>query len=416
MKSIASSLYPFRSFVVFVALAGCGNATQSLQTFPPSTSRTHLSNIGHRAASVRHPALVETLLHSFGKRADGVEPVGGLAYSNGKLYGTTSQGGSRRCVDYPMTGCGVVFSMTPSGHETVLYSFMGPKADGQSPLTDLIIVNGTFYGTTYYGGPDGAGTVFSVTPSGEEAVLHGFTGPPDGDLPGGLLNVKGTIYGTTGGGGAGEGTVYTITPSGSETVIYSFRAHKLHGEAPGTGPLLRLAGKFYGTTNEGGAYGMGGVFSLNTSGHEKLLHSFQGGSTDGAGAASGLVDANGTFYGTTTFGGASGDGTVYSITPSGAETILHSFTGTPDGSLPTSPLLNVNGTLYGTTFGGGTAGDGTVFSITPSGTETVLYSFVGSPNDGESPFSDLTYLRGRLYGTTERGGRHNKGTVFSITL
>jgi uncharacterized repeat protein (TIGR03803 family) len=310
--------------------------------------------------------------------------------------------------------------MTPSGRETVLYSFMGPKADGESPLADLINVNGILYGTTQYGGPINAGTVFSVTPSGEETVLHGFTGPPDGDLPGGLLNVKGAIYGTTGGGGAGSkgdgGTVYTVTPSGNETVIYSFPARKLHGANPGDGALIRLAGKLYGTTNEGGAYGMGGVFSLNASDHEKLLHSFQGGSTDGAGSASGLVDVNGTLYGTTTFGGASGDGTVYSITPSGTETILHSFTNNPDGSLPTKPLLNVNGTLYGTTFAGGTYGDGTVFSITTSGTESVLYSFMGSPNDGESPFSGLTYLRSRLYGTTKAGGTHDKGTVFSITL
>ncbi len=100
---------------------------------------------------------------------------------------------------------------------------------------------------------------------------------------------------------------------------------------------------------------------------------------------------------------------------------MHAFTGNPDGAVPRS-LLNVNGTLYGTTVDGGTANYGTVYSITPSGTETVLYSFKGPPDDGTFP-ADLTYVNGKLYGTTAHGGTFCTtascilgGTVFSMTL
>ena len=119
---------------------------------------------------------------------------------------------------------------------------------------------------------------------------------------------------------------------------------------------------------------------------------------------------------------APGCGTVFSITPSGTETILHAFTGNPDGSAAPWPLLNVNGTLYGTTEYGGATNNGTIYSITPSGTETVPYSFKGPP-DGAFPASDLTYVNGTLYGTTAHGGTFCAtascilgGTVFSITL
>jgi uncharacterized repeat protein (TIGR03803 family) len=134
----------------------------------------------------------------------------------------------------------------------------------------------------------------------------------------------------------------------------------------------------------------------------------------------GLIDVSGTLYGTTTGGGATGEGTVFAITPSGTETVLHSFGATQDdGANPYAGLLNVNGTLYGTTAYGGVEGCGsnncgTVFSITPSGTETVLHSFGFHTRDGRSPYSALVSVNGRLYGTTYQGGA-GYGTVFSVT-
>jgi uncharacterized repeat protein (TIGR03803 family) len=302
----------------------------------------------------------------------------------------------------------------------------------------MIVRNGAFYGTTPFLGGGcrhstyGCGTVFSITPSGHETVLHRFTGSPDGSTPGVLHNVNGTLYGTTSGGGShvsvnctlGCGTVFTITPSGKEKVLYSFR-----GGTDGVGPIggvIDVNGTLYGTTL--GQYGgsNGTVFSVTPGGKEKVLYSFGAHGNDGT-DPSGLVDVNGTLYGSTTLGGSnvgfcasSGCGTVFSITPSGKETVLHSFSG-GDGADPEAALLNVNGTLYGTTSEGGAYGLGTVFRITLSGHETVLYSFKGYGQDGENPYSGVIDVNGTLYGTTERGGGNvcygkGCGTVFSIAL
>jgi uncharacterized repeat protein (TIGR03803 family) len=206
----------------------------------------------------------------------------------------------------------------------------------------------------------------------------------------------------------------------TETVLYSFRGYPYDGAVPWSG-LTYFKGTFYGTTIVGGVYecssgvaGCGTAYSITPSGTETVLHSFKGGK-DGDSPYARLIVRNGTLYGTTSGFHSSSYGTVFSITPSGHETVLYGFTGSPDGSYPEARLLNVNGTLYGTTEDGGAYGsnDGTVFSITPGGKEKVLHSF-GNGTDGASP-SDLSYFKGTLYGTTYNGGAYNNGTVFSIT-
>ena len=121
-----------------------------------------------------------------------------------------------------------------------------------------------------------------------------------------------------------------------------------------------------------------------------------------------LIDVGGTFYGTTEEGGKSAFGTVFSITPSGDETILYSFT---TSSNPGGSLLNVGGTLYGTTFLGGSAAVGTLFSLSAHG-EQVVYSFTGEPNAAD-PTTGVIKLGGSLYGTASGGLGY--GTVFSIS-
>jgi uncharacterized repeat protein (TIGR03803 family) len=290
---------------------------------------------------------------------------------NGTLYGTTSSVDETR----PQENYGTVFSITPSGHETVLHRFAG-SPDGSYPEARLLYVNGAFYGTTTEGGSKGVGTVFSITPGGKEKVLYSFRGGTDGAFPAaGLSDVKGTLYGTTNGGGASSTNYYCSS-----------------------------------------AFGCGTVFSITPSGKEKVLHSF-GNGTDGIEPQGGLVEVRGTLYGVTSAGGTcgrAGCGTVFTITPSGKEKVLFSFNGS-DGSGPTATVLNANGTLYGTTNSGGAHGLGTVFSITLSGYETALYSFGGGEQDGAYPYSGLSYVNGTLYGTTSIGAAHNDGTVFSIT-
>jgi uncharacterized repeat protein (TIGR03803 family) len=138
------------------------------------------------------------------------------------------------------------------------------------------------------------------------------------------------------------------------------------------------------------------------------------GQPDGGNPWSGLVDAGGTLYGTTSVGGANNLGAVFSVTPSGVENVIYSFAGS-DGQYPFGSLIDVNGTLYGTTVDGGQYGRGEVFSVTTSGTEHVVYSFQGTP-DGQAPYANLLDYNGALYGTTSQGGAQGYGTVFKLPI
>src|ERR1700729_173621 len=220
----------------------------------------------------------------------------------------------------------------PSHRYDVLYSFKGGSSDGDFPFAGLINVKGRLYGTTYSGGANGDGTVFSITQSGKETVLYSFgAGSNDGIYPlASLINVKDTLYSTTYEGGSNDdGTVFAITRSGKETVPHTFGFTK-DGSGPRAG-LLNVKGALYGTTYRGGRNGGGTVFSITTSGKETVLHSFKGGSRDGEYPNAGLIDVGGTLYGTTYGGGAYDDGTVFSIATSGKATVLPSFGMTGDG-------------------------------------------------------------------------------------
>ena len=249
-------------------------------------------------------------------------------------------------------------------------------------------------------------------------VVYSFRYTHEGGRPtGSLIDVNGTLYGTTlfGGGGAcsifggtGCGTVYRLDPtSGSKKTLYSFRGGSSDGAYP-VGGLIDVNGTLYGTTTYGGGgcgnYGCGTVYSISTTGTETMLHSFDDAS-DGQWPFASLIDVNGTIYGTTELGGqGSCDcGTVYSISTSGSEKILYSFGAKPDAQYPAAGLIDVKGTLYGTTLVGGASGFGTVYSITTTATEKVLHSFGNSP-DGARPTAGLIDVNGTLYGTTTTGG------------
>src|SRR5580700_3287623 len=238
-----------------------------------------------------------------------------------------------------------------------------------------------------------------------------------------LIDVKGTLYGTTVDGGAytNGGTVFSIKPTGKhEQVLHSF-GNGSDGISPAAG-LLNVNGTLYGTTRVGGTYGYGTVFSISTTGTEHVLYSFAG-EPDGALPDAGLIDVKGTLYGATANGGSSncmgGCGTVFSISTTGTEHVLYRFLAGTDGWIPAVSLLDVKGTLYGTTqAGGGHNNPGTVFSVSRTGTEQVLYRF-GVGSDGDRPLSSLINVHGTLYGTTVAGGAYGTatgtgGTVFSI--
>jgi len=257
-------------------------------------------------------------------------------------------------------------------------------------------------------------------------ILHTFKGI-DGARPQAslILDAKGNLYGTTEEGGTfGLGTVFRLDATGRERVLHSFSGTGGDGAYPWARVIRDSVGTLYGTTWKGGAYGYGTVFKLNKSGTETILYAFTGGA-DGASPFSGLVrDTAGNLYGTTSAGGDFGYGTIFKVNTGGAETVLHSFAGPrTDGQSPMADLLrDATGNLFGTTFYGGTYGPGTVFEVDTAGTETVLYSFMGSP-DGGYPYAGLVLDEaGNFYGTTLWGGTSGSvcpgnsscGTVFTL--
>jgi uncharacterized repeat protein (TIGR03803 family) len=395
-----------------------------------------------------YASIGESIFYSFSGRGgisgstDGADPQAGLIQaSDGNFYGTTAEGGTGGIA-------GTVFQITDQGVETVLHSFTGmvnfSGPDGVTPQSTLIYGgDGNLYGTTEYGGSNGAGTVFVVTPAGAVSVLYAFGGNSgindvrDGENPGkGLMKGRdGNLYGVTQNGGAyNYGTIFRITTGGAETVLYSFGASTSDGLQPYAVLFEDNEGNLYGTTNAGGAYHSGTVFKF-AAGVESLLHSFSGGSgiagltDDGASPVSALIQgSDGNFYGTTGAGGAYHAGTVFRITPAGAQTVLYSFFGnygaldSDDGAGPVAALvLAGDGNFYGTTGQGGAYSAGTVFKVTPTGVETVLHSFSGSTGvaavrDGEFPGAGQLILGmdGNYYGTTTQGGAYPEGAIYRL--
>jgi uncharacterized repeat protein (TIGR03803 family) len=263
-----------------------------------------------------------TTLYSFcvqANCADGNEPLTTLIQaSNGNFYGTTLT---------------TIFEITPSGKLTTIYTFCTKAGcpDGTQPVGGLVQgSNGNLYGTTAYGGTstacsNGCGTVFEVTPAGKLTTLYGFcaeTNCADGETPETTLlqGTNGNFYGTTETGGSKfGGTVFEITSAGKLTTLYNFcsQSNCPDGENPYDGPLTQAAdGNFYGTTTAGGAELSGGtIFKMTPAGRLTTLYSFcsQSDCTDGYSPTSLLQDTSGTFYGTTLYGGANGEGSVFSL-------------------------------------------------------------------------------------------------------
>jgi uncharacterized repeat protein (TIGR03803 family) len=321
---------------------------------------------------------------------DGMYPQAPLVLSSsGTLYGTAVNGGTPeggKCFH----GCGSVFSLDSTGKETNLHAFSG-GTDGRNPTAGLLLNtnSGALYGTTEFGGyapcasdVGGCGTVFRLQ-DGKEKILHAFTGGNDGlYASGGIIRDKqGNFYGVTAlGGPAGYGTVYRITPAGQETVLYSFTGGA-DGDSPSGTLVIDDEGNLYGETYGGGNLsdcenGCGVLFKVEQTGKETVLYTFTG-AADGKYPQGGLVrDKHGNLYGTAMNGGSTncsdGCGTVFRSDKSGI-TILHGFTGANDGAYPMGGvILDEAGDLYGTAYEGGDTscstnhlGCGVVFEIVP---------------------------------------------------
>src|ERR1039457_4288243 len=353
----------------------------------------------------------EIVLHSFAPHPPkGSFPFAGVIRdSAGNLYGTTNHGGA--------ANAGVVYKVDTAGRQTVLCSF-GGGADGSYPSGVIGDSAGNFYGTTYEGGTPGGGTVYELDAAGHKTVLYSFTAAADGFGPsGGLIRDSGgNLYGTTGLGGTAEtGVVFELDTTGHFTVLYTFTGGA-DGDSPSSGVIRDSAGNFYGTTSRGGASGQGVVYKLDTARHETALYSCRGGVVDGGSPQNSLTsDSAGNLYGTTYSGGAANMGVVYKLDTAGQETVLHSFRGGADGGTPEAGVIRDSaGNLYGTASIGGKGGVGTVYQLDASGQETVLYSFPGVA-DGAFPYAGaIGDSAGNLYGTSISGGAWTEGAVYRL--
>jgi uncharacterized repeat protein (TIGR03803 family) len=375
------------------------------------------------AAAADLPAQTFTTLYTF-SGVDGEFPGASLVQgADGDLYGITRYGGA--------ANVGTIFKITTGGTLTTLYSFCSQTncTDGQNPEAMLAQgANGDFYGTTFAGGRLGVGTVFKLAEDGKLTTLHSFAGGADGRSPsaGLVLASDGDFYGTTAGaisytGANSAGTIFRITQGGTLTTLYHFCSQGgkrcTDGESPYTGLVQGTNGDLYGTTSYGGANGLGTIFGITLSGTLTTLYSFCfPGCAGGSGTLAALVEGtDGDLYGT-------GIGTVFKITPAGTYSTLLNF----GQAIPSygALVLGTDGNFYGTTLLGGggacgsTLGCGFVFDTTSSGTLTQLYDFCPQTGclDGYSPLAGLVQATdGNFYGVTYYGGANNYGTIFSLS-
>jgi uncharacterized repeat protein (TIGR03803 family) len=372
--------------------------------------------------------LSERVLHAFTGASDGQQPYAGLIQgADGALYGTTYLGGSNNA--------GVIFRVNADGSGNMpIYQFGTNNVDpfGLAYPSGLIQgLDGAHYGTTGFGGAAGHGSVFRINSDGSGyKILHSFNLAAGYEPAAALVQGNdGTLFGTTQAGAVGGGgTVFRLNSDGTAFAeLYTFGLLTGDPRSP-QAPLLQGAdGALYGTTSDGGAGGDGTAFKINADGTGlTVLHSFAPVGGDGQRPYAGLVQGReGALYGTTqqggnlADGGSSGFGTVFKLNPNGTGyTILHSFDpSSGDGKFPNSALVIGNdGALYGTTEFGGSNNLGAVFRISPDGSAySLLYSFGSNPFDGSYPKAPLVRASdGGLFGTTQFGGDQNFGTVFRL--
>ncbi|MFL6629034.1 MAG: choice-of-anchor tandem repeat GloVer-containing protein [Vitreoscilla sp.] len=310
----------------------------------------------------------------------------------------------------------------------VVHTFDGE--DGGAPYTTLVrSADGAMAGTTWNYGPGMGGTVFRLDTAGQLTTLAAFgwnnSAGPTGPV---LLAADGNFYGVgDSGSSALPANLFRVTPTGSVQYLHTFPADAdATGSNPSPGLVAGPDGALWGTAATGGANGGGVVFRITLAGEYSVAHSFSG--SDGATPRARLsVGTDGLFYGTTQGGGSAGWGTVFKMDLQGNVTTLHSFAGAPaDGAEPIGPVLQAqDGRLYGTTNRGGANDQGSIWRIgVLQRHEHLMHSFAADGVDGNNPWSGLMQAsNGRFYGTTATGGPLPSvcnggagcGTIYEIT-
>lgn len=349
--------------------------------------------------------------------AKGSVPGPLVAFSDGFLYGTTEAGG--------VNGMGTVFKMSISGILTTLAEFTGLTSGakrGAEPVGALALpaAGSTLYGVTRRGGASGLGTIYKITTAGVLTDLVDFTGNagnrPGANPSGGLyLHSDGKYYGTTEFGGAnGFGTLFSLTTT--LNVFASLRSFADLSASQPVGELVASGTTLYGCCAAGGGSGLGGLFQCSTSGSYVQLASFSGesGTTPGSAPRAGLFpDGAGSFYGVTSSGGPANLGTIFKLSSAGTFTPVASLSPELGWRPSGAPVSDGAGGWLFPMAAGGSAGGGTLVSRSPTGTLTAVAPLGGSL--GDAPDGALVEKSGSFYGVSSSGGGSGRGTAFRYT-
>jgi uncharacterized repeat protein (TIGR03803 family) len=339
-----------------------------------------------------------------------------------------------------VNGGTAVFSVTAIGDLPLSYQWQengtnlmdGGQVSGSSTstltLSNLVETNSGTYSVIVSNAvaatasSDAVLTVFAISyPGTTMAALHSFTGGNDGGVPNGLVqHTNGLLYGTTQSGGMyGDGTIFSLSTNGTLTTLVPFDG--TNGAMPVASLVQGANAALYGTTESGGSNAAGTLFSMTPGGTLNSIYSFAS-NNDSIDPFTSLVrDAQGNFYGATQNNAAPGDGNIFQLAPDDQVTNFYSFTGGLNGTLPAGALaLGTDGNFYGMTGAGTevTTTYGNVFKMTPGGLVTNLHSFTGGA-DGYSPAGQLAQgTDGNFYGVTKFNHIQNSqfyGTIFKIT-
>lgn len=379
---------------------------------PSATASANLSiNIVGASAGAALPVSERTFytFNTFPTPGDGGNPEAGIMQaSDGNFYGTNYEYGSNQD--------GTLYKLTPSGQETILHAFS--SAEGTNPVgTPIEASDGNIYGTTLYGGPGGGGGIYQYNlQTGAFTVLHSFPyAYPSGDL---IDDGKGTLYGTCQKNGANYlGSIWSWNYlTNTFTTIYNFTGGNDGGNASG-GLVLASDGNLYGMTTSGGANGNGTIYALATDGSNFTpVYAF----TDyNAAPFGGLVQySDGNLYGFTHFDGANGYGVFFQLVPNGANStykILYQFQST-DGTVPIygHPFIGGDGKFYiAGSSGGALNSQGQIMQLDSLGNKADVYDFGSTAQDGTNPYAQpFESTDGNLYGTTNANGFLGFGTVY----
>ncbi|HEY1613151.1 MAG TPA: choice-of-anchor tandem repeat GloVer-containing protein [Rhizomicrobium sp.] len=310
----------------------------------------------------------------------------------------------------------------------VIYNFTGGADGGAPPYTLVSDGKKGFLGTASFGGANGNGLVFQLVQKKSKwniRPLYNFA-DQDGEPGWGLVRAGGSLYtnatyASVMGGPCGSALQLNHASGGWSSVL--MRTYVKSQDGCPTGNLyVDRTGNVFGVTQSGGSIGWGSIFELSYakgSWSEKILYSFTGGSDGGAPYSELVADAAGNLYGTASAKGAAGWGTVFELSPNGSDwtyNVIHTFEGSSDGGQPVAALtFDKSGNLFGASTSSGPKGGGTVFELTPSGANW-NFSLLASMTGSDGPVAALTLdAKGNIYGTNFMDGTAAYGSVFSLT-